>query len=320
MYSTSTSSRSPPQSRSTSPWYARFPELDPADNYSQSWPPRMLGIADEELRRIAFLPRAGLSPFDPELQRNERVEYLGEGILTALVSDFLYTEFIEYPQDGLLAMRQALLDSTVLSNISQRIGLPQYLPGSPPEHHQEEHSFALLFQVYVGALYNDRGSEGYPRIRDWFYILIKPYAMMCKSNYDQYLGSHRGPRNIQFSSPSRRGGYSSSGYSGYELADPSMIARPGTAAPDLGMYANPSSGSRSVGDSIKELKEYCEKNHWAPPVYYDQDNEGNGDFIRWKSEVTIDGSLFGRSTDWAKSKKIARAMASQVALNNLRGR
>ncbi|KAK6510252.1 hypothetical protein TWF481_004969 [Arthrobotrys musiformis] len=319
MYSTSASNRSPPQSRSSSPWYARFPGLDPADDYSQNWPPQMLRIADHEIRRITFLPKSGRSLVDPnDLRQNERVEYLGQGILTALVSDFLYTEFIEYGENGLSAMRQALLDPAVLSNVCQRIGLPQHLPTSPSERYLDELSFALLFEAYIGGIYHDRGAEGYPSLRDWFYFLIKPYAMMCKNNYDQYIDSYRGSRNLHLSSPSRRGGYSSSGYPDFGLADPSMIARPGTAAPDLGAYAQSYGAGRGAGDYIKELKEYCEKRRWAQPVYVDTDNAKNGDFIEWFSSVSIDGEIIASSPDWAKSKKIARATASKVALNKLR--
>ncbi|KAK6351980.1 hypothetical protein TWF718_005128 [Orbilia javanica] len=320
MYSSGISNRSPPQSRSGSPWYARFPGLDPADDYSQNWPPQMLRISDPQIWRIAFLPKAGRSPLDPtDIRQNERAEYLGQGILTALVSDFLYTEFIEYTENGLSAMREALLDPTVLSNVCQRIGLPQYLPTPSSDRYLLEQSLALLFEAYIGGVYHDRGAEGYPGLRDWFYFLIKPYAMMCKNNYDQYLDLNRG-RNPQLSPPSRRGGYISSGYPGYGLSDPSMIARPGTAAPDFGAYESSHSVGRGAGGYVQELKEFCDKNHWAQPVYMDRDNAMDGDYIEWFSTVSIDGDLVGESTDWAKSKKIARAMASKVALNNLRKR
>ena len=90
--------------------------LDPADGYSQSWPPKMLKIADPELRRIALLPKAGRSPLDPtDLRHNHRAEYFGEGILAALVSDFLRTEFIEYSEDDLFV-------SSLLKNLERRLG------------------------------------------------------------------------------------------------------------------------------------------------------------------------------------------------------
>ncbi|KAK6338512.1 hypothetical protein TWF730_002575 [Orbilia blumenaviensis] len=320
MYSTGTSNRSPPQSRSGSPWYSRFPDLNPAGDYSQSWPPQILTIADHEIWRIALLPKS-CSPLEPsDLRHNERVEYLGQGILTALVSDFLYTKFIEYGERSLAAMQEALLDIAVLSNICNKIELPQFLPTSSSDRFLNENSSALLFEAYIGSLYHDRGAEGYPEIRNWFFFLIKPYATMCKNNYDQYVDSQRGSRDPQLNSPPRRGGYSSSSYSGYGMADPSMIIRPGTAAPDLGTYGTPyrSSRDRGAGDYIQELKEYCEKMRWAPPVYFDENNQKDGDLIEWFSTVSIDGNTIAESTSWAKSKKMARAMASKVALNRLK--
>ncbi|KAF3184740.1 hypothetical protein TWF106_011454 [Orbilia oligospora] len=319
MHSTSSSNRSPPQSRSGSPWYSRFPCIDPPGDYSQNWPPQMLRITDPEIWRLVLLPKTGRSPLDPsDVQQNERTEYLGHGILTALVSDFLYFEFIEYTESGLLAMREALLDPVVLSNICQRIDLPQCLPTAPADRYSDEQPLALLFEAYIGGLYHNRGAEGYSSLRDWFCFLIKPYAMMCKNNYDQYIGSHRDSRNAQFASPSRRGGYSSSGYPGYGLADPYMITRPGTAAPDFGAYGTSHGAGRGAGDYIQELKEFCEKRRWAQPVYLDTNNQKNGDFIEWFSSVSIDGGLIAESPDWAKSKKMARATASKMALNKLR--
>ncbi|KAF3912534.1 hypothetical protein ABW20_dc0109134 [Dactylellina cionopaga] len=325
-----TSNRSPPQSRSTSPpWYTRFPELDPVDDYSHSWPPQMLQIADHELERIALLPKTSRSSQDPtDLRQNQRAGYLGEGILTALISDFLYTEFIEYSERDLSAMRQALLDPMVLSNLCQRINLQYQLAGSSPDRHPGDQSLALTFEAYIGGLYHDRGADGYPELRDWFYFLIKPYAMMCKSNYEQYIEANRPvARDPRYASPSSVSLRQAKMYSVHEYAleEPAIITRPGTAAPDLRMYATSSAadlrgGSRGKGDYIKELKEYCEKSHFASPVYHDRDNGENGDFIKWFSRVTIDGNFVGEGTSWANTKKEARAMASKVALNYLRGR
>ncbi|KAK6526548.1 hypothetical protein TWF694_005130 [Orbilia ellipsospora] len=332
MYTTN-SSRSPPQSRSGSPWYSRFPDLDPTDYESQNWPPMMLEIADPELQRIAFLSRSSRSHVDPaDIRQNSRASYLGDGLLTALVSDFLYTEFIEYGDSDLMAMREALLDPIALSSLSQRIGLQNYLSGSPSESRPDYHTLASLFEAYIGGIYHDRGPRGYAALREWFHFLIRPYAMMCKSNYDIYVDSSRStsrdPGGYISSSSSARhaaGGYGhtfSPGRHEYALEDPRMIARPGTAAPTFGMYATAHPidprGLRGKGDYIKEFKEYCEKRHYNSPIYIDKDNGENGDFIRWSSKVYLDDTLIGESTSWALTKKEARAQASKVALTALK--
>ncbi|EPS38879.1 hypothetical protein H072_7392 [Dactylellina haptotyla CBS 200.50] len=321
------SSRSPPQSRSTSPWYSRFPDLDPVEYLSRNWPPAILEIVDPELQRIAFLPRNTRSPLEStDVKHNGRAGYLGEGLLTALISDFLYTEFVEYSDDDLMAMRQALLDPVAISNLCQRVGLQSYLPGSPSDRRPDDHTLAMLFEAYIGGVYHDRGPSCYQDLREWFHFLIRPYAMMCKNNYDTYVDSHRSARDPGYSpsSSSRHGRGHASGHPDYALEDPRMIARPGTAAPGLGMYATASAldarGSRARGDYIKDLKEYCEKRRYKNLVYHDEDNGQNGDFIRWWSKVYIDGSFVGESTDWGNTKKEARAQASKVALNFLRNR
>ncbi|KAK6360012.1 hypothetical protein TWF696_001133 [Orbilia brochopaga] len=343
-------SRSSPQTRASSPpWFANYPEIDPQDNYSKGWPPQMLQFADEEIQRLVFLPKVSRRALDPvDVRLNLRAAFLGEGLLTSLVTDFLYTEFIEYEAHDLTSMRQALLATAVLSNLCQRVNLTAFLRNSPPERRPDDYALAQTFQSYIGGIYHDRGADGYQELRDWFYALIAPYAMICKNNYDQYVDAFQSasrdldPRLAALRSPpsstasssafgypgsstSRSSKMTSGSYGGYALDNPAHIARPGTAAPSLGRYATsgPSGlaphAHRGVGDYIKELKEYCEKYHLPTPIYTDQDNGKNGDHIRWFSTVAIGGEVWGRSTDWAPTKKEAKAMASKVALNQLRG-
>ncbi|EWC48028.1 hypothetical protein DRE_02607 [Drechslerella stenobrocha 248] len=287
----------------------------------------MLGINDSELNRIAFLSKSSGERLDrSDANRNGRASYLGDGIITALVSDLLYVEF-DVGESALKAMRQALLDPTVLSNISQRTSLSSYIATPLPEHPPDNNTLSLAFKSYIGCLYHDRGPAGYTELRDWFYSLVRPYAMTCKSNYDKYTelkrSPNRDPRYTSFSSSSGpyvggHAGPASDSYYGYPLEDPTRIARPGTAAPDLRMYGSSNAvgrhGSHAVKDYIQQLKEFCEKHRLPPPVYSDADNGSNGDRIRWCSTVAVGGDE-GTSTDWALTKKEARAMASKVLLN-----
>ncbi|KAF3902134.1 hypothetical protein ABW21_db0204743 [Orbilia brochopaga] len=324
--------RSSPQTRASSPpWFENYPPIDPQDNRVQRWPPLMLEFIDPEIHRLVFLPKISRRALEPaDLRFNERAAFLGESLLTALVSDFLYTEFIEYAARDLTAMRQALLAPTVLSNLCQRVNLIAHIQNSPPDRLPDEHALAKTFQSYIGGIYHDRGVEGYPVLRNWFYVLIKPYAMICKSNYDQYAESLRAarrdldPRFTEFAASSNRPG-------GYALNDP--IPRSGTVPPSMQTYwstSGPSSshssrhvsrgeGTGHVKESyVKELKEYCEKYHLPTPAYTEQDNGNTGDYIRWRSTVFLNGKFWGKSPEWATTKRDAKATASKVALNNLR--
>ncbi|KAJ6260786.1 hypothetical protein Dda_5015 [Drechslerella dactyloides] len=342
------STRSSPQPRASSPpWFANYPELNPPDDHYKGWPPQMLEFTNEEMQRLVFLPRVSRRALDPnDVTLNERAAFFGEGLLTALVSDFLYTEFIDCKAHDLTAMRQALLAPSVLSNLCQRVNLTAYIRSSPPDRRPDDQALARTFQAYIGGIHHDRGADGYLELRNWFYVLIKPYAMQCKANYEQYIEAYSsvsvdprlaalrltdsGSSSSPFghpgsSSTSRHSRMPSSGYRGYSLDDPAQIARPGTAAPGLGMYVTSGSSSytphisRGIGDYIKELKEYCEKHRLPAPIYTDMDNGKSGDHIKWWSTVNIGDKYAGESTSWAPTKKEAKAMASKVALNHLRG-
>src|SRR4051794_21676758 len=132
-------------------------------------------------------------------------------------------------------MRQALLDTKLLSSLCKRIGLQYRVQSSPSERQPDNQVLSIMFEAYIGGLYDDLGPSRYEILRGWFAFLIKPYAMQCKSNYDHfrsqsdYGGSHRGSTPSHRSPETFHRGRTYS--AGLPLDDPSLIHRPGTSAP-----------------------------------------------------------------------------------------
>ncbi|MCD6112243.1 MAG: ribonuclease III [Bacteroidales bacterium] len=88
---------------------------------------------------------------------NERLEYLGDAILGAVVADFLFKKF-PYNDEGFLTeMRSKIVSRASLNKLSQKIGLDQLINLDHNSHSIYRSINGDAFEAFVGALYIDRG-------------------------------------------------------------------------------------------------------------------------------------------------------------------
>lgn len=95
----------------------------------------------------------------PGSQSNERLEFLGDAILSLVISDRLYHLFPHLPEGELTARRSLLVQTSTLAHKSQLLGLDQLLLLS---HGEEELGgrknpslLANTFEAVLGALFLD---------------------------------------------------------------------------------------------------------------------------------------------------------------------
>ena len=58
---------------------------------------------------------------------NERLEFLGDSVLSIVVSEYLFTHFSEYPEGELTKMRADVVCERALSKYADKLELGQYL-------------------------------------------------------------------------------------------------------------------------------------------------------------------------------------------------
>ncbi len=109
---------------------------------------------------------------------NERLEYLGDAVVSLAISEALYTR---HPNDdeGYLSARRAAIVSTIgLARLAGRIELGAYLllgEGEAQRSGRRRPSLlASTFEAVAGALYLDLG---FPPVRDWLIELAGPELM-----------------------------------------------------------------------------------------------------------------------------------------------
>ncbi len=90
---------------------------------------------------------------------NERLEYLGDAVLSAAVADYLFRLFPTKAEGFLTEMRSKIVSRNSLNKLSQKLGFEQMIHYS----HDARSSFKSMtgnaFEAFVGALYLDRGYD-----------------------------------------------------------------------------------------------------------------------------------------------------------------
>ena len=88
---------------------------------------------------------------------NERLEYLGDAILSAVVADYLFRRF-PYKNEGFLTeMRSKIVSRNSLNKLSKRLGLQHLILSDSSRPNQSKSAAGDAFEAFVGALYLDKG-------------------------------------------------------------------------------------------------------------------------------------------------------------------
>lgn len=110
-------------------------------------------------------------------ENNERLEYLGDAILSAMIADYLFKRY-PYKEEGFLTeMRSKMVNRQQLNDIAVRMGLKKItlynkLDGSL----KVSQIFGNTLEALVGAIYLD---HGYKKASKWVLeIIIQPHMFM----------------------------------------------------------------------------------------------------------------------------------------------
>ena len=109
---------------------------------------------------------------------NERLEFLGDSVLSLVVSNYLYTHFSEYPEGTLTRIRSAVVCEAALASFAEKIGLGEFLLLGRGEAQnggaQKPAILADAFEALLAAIYLDAGSEdGMQSVAKFLLPLVK---------------------------------------------------------------------------------------------------------------------------------------------------
>ncbi len=91
-------------------------------------------------------------------QNNERLEYLGDSVLSTIVAEYLFSKYPNKDEGFLTKMRSKIVKRTTLNSIADKMGLDVILS----EYSQGKMSKSMLgnaFEAMIGAIYLEMGYE-----------------------------------------------------------------------------------------------------------------------------------------------------------------
>lgn len=89
---------------------------------------------------------------------NERLEYLGDAILDAVIADFLYSVYPKMKEGFLTKMRSRLVSREQMNQLAEKMGLDQYIIKFLNSS-KTKNIYGNALEALIGAVYIDGGYE-----------------------------------------------------------------------------------------------------------------------------------------------------------------
>ncbi|MDR1005127.1 MAG: ribonuclease III [Prevotellaceae bacterium] len=90
---------------------------------------------------------------------NERLEFLGDAILDAIVGDIVYSHFEGYREGFLTNTRSKIVQRETLNKLAVDIGLDRLVKYSSRSSAHNSYMYGNAFEAFIGAIYLDRGYD-----------------------------------------------------------------------------------------------------------------------------------------------------------------
>lgn len=121
-----------------------------------------LNFKNPKILKNAFVHRSYLNEHkDYSGDSNERLEFLGDSVLSLIVSNFLFDKLPKSPEGELTQIRASLVRTETLASLAEKLELGEYLYLSKGEEDSggrtNKSILANTFESFIGALYLDLG-------------------------------------------------------------------------------------------------------------------------------------------------------------------
>ena len=127
-----------------------------------------LTFKDPNLLNRAFIHRSYLNESKQHLKSNERLEFLGDVVLSFLISTYLFLLRSEDEEGDLTNLRSFIVKTKSLAEAAQKLNLGDYLFLSKGEDssggRQNTQLLANTYEALIGALYLDQGLDATKRV------------------------------------------------------------------------------------------------------------------------------------------------------------
>lgn len=150
----------------------------------------LLGIhfKDQKLLLEALTHRSYLNEHPQTRNSNERLEFLGDSVLSLIISTELFQRFPKSPEGNLTGLRSNLVRAKTLSTVAQHLKLGEYLLMSRGEEksggRKNPSLLANTFEAVLGAIYLDHGLPSAKTFLEKYLFPNIPQAIKETEIYD----------------------------------------------------------------------------------------------------------------------------------------
>lgn len=112
-----------------------------------------------ELYKLALVHRsASIVLDDRSVINNERLEFLGDAVIEAVVSEMIFIDYPEMNEGALTQLRSRIVSRDTLNQLALTLGIDQEIIANPATINiHKQNIYGDAFEALVGALYLDKG-------------------------------------------------------------------------------------------------------------------------------------------------------------------
>ena len=130
---------------------------------------------NQKLFQQAFVHRSYLNESKVRMESNERLEFLGDSILSFVVSDYLFKHYPDFDEGILTNLRSLVVNTKSLAKLSRELKFGEQLLLSRGEEdskgRENESILANTFEAVIGALFMDQGIDA---VREFLHSILIP--------------------------------------------------------------------------------------------------------------------------------------------------
>ncbi|MGI8419991.1 MAG: ribonuclease III [Candidatus Levyibacteriota bacterium] len=128
-----------------------------------------------KLLQQAFIHRSYLNESKEPIESNERLEFLGDSILSFVVSDHLYKTYPDFDEGILTNLRSLVVNTKSLAKTAKKLTFGDHLMLSKGEEdskgRENDSILANTFEAVIGAMFMDQGIES---VRTFLFAVLIP--------------------------------------------------------------------------------------------------------------------------------------------------
>lgn len=131
-------------------------------------------LLERALTHSSYSNESGMK--NHHLYCNERLEFLGDSVLSLITSNYLFSKFEDCPEGELTRMRAEVVCERALAGYSEKIELGKYLLLGIGEERNNGRSrksiLADAFEALLAAIYIDAGENGMETVKEFLLPFI----------------------------------------------------------------------------------------------------------------------------------------------------